>query len=225
MNNILVVAPHADDEILGCGGIISKYLRAGANVYIVIITNASVGAPELFSADFIQGLRTEGLNSHAFLGVTKTIFFEFPAPRLETHPSYQISNELSKVIAEYAIDTMFIPHRGDMHKDHAVVFNASLVAARPINNCPVKEIYAYETLSETEWAPPFGDDAFIPNVFIDIADDIPNKVKAMQYYGSQLKNYPHPRSIEIMESLAKFRGATVGFKFAEAFMLVRSIKK
>jgi LmbE family N-acetylglucosaminyl deacetylase len=221
--NVLIVAPHADDEILGCGGIISRYLREGANVYIVVVTNASVGAPELFSSSTVESIRAEGLKSHAFLGVTKTFFLDFPAPKLETHPSYQISNAICKLLLDLKIDTMFIPHRGDMHRDHAVVYHAALVAARPINDCSVKLIYTYETLSETEWAPPFGDDAFIPNVFFDITKDIENKVKAMEFYASQLKIYPHPRSVEIIKSLAKYRGATVGYKFAEAFMLVRAI--
>lgn len=225
MKNILIVAPHPDDEILGCGGIISKYLKAGINVYIAVMTNANVGAPESYSSEDVASVRAEALNAHSFLGVTETFFLDFPAPRLDTHPSYQISIAIHKILMEYAIDTLFIPHRGDMHKDHAVIYHAALVAARPINNCPVKQIYTYETLSETEWAPPFGDDAFIPNVFIDVSEDIGNKTKAMESFASQLKQYPHPRSIEIMESLAKFRGATVGYKFAEAFMLVRSIIK
>jgi len=220
---ILVLAPHADDEILGCGGIISKYINEGHDVYVAVATNANTGAPELFSSQDIENIRIEGLNAHQYLGVKKTIFWNFPAPRLETHPSYEISNNIGQLIKELSIDTLFVPHRGDMHKDHAVIYHAALVAARPINNCTIKNIYAYETLSETEWAPPFGDDAFIPNVFIDISEHVENKITAMKCYASQLKNYPHPRSIEIIESLAKFRGATVGYRFAEAFMLVRSI--
>lgn len=222
--NVLIVAPHADDEVLGCGGIISRFVREGAKVHVVVVTNASVGAPELYSSDRAKIVRAEAAASHSFLGVTKTFFLDFPAPRLDTFPSYQISNALLQILRESSIETMFIPHRGDMHKDHAVVYQAALVAARPINNCPVKNIYVYETLSETEWAPPFGDDAFIPNVFFDISEDIAKKVKAMQFYTTQIKEAPHPRSIEIIESLAKLRGATVGYRFAEAFMLVRCIK-
>jgi LmbE family N-acetylglucosaminyl deacetylase len=111
-----------------------------------------------------------------------------------------------------------------MHKDHAVIFHAGLVAARPINKCTVRNIYAYETLSETEWAPPFGSDAFIPNVFEEITGYFSKKSDAMKCFESQLKPFPHPRSIESLESLAKYRGASVGHPFAEAFSLRRSIK-
>ena len=91
---------------------------------------------------------------------------------MDTIPSYQLSNAILKYLTELKIDTLFIPHRGDIHKDHRIVYEAAIVAARPINNCPVRRVYAYETLSETEWAAPFGDDAFIPTVFIDISKEI-----------------------------------------------------
>jgi len=119
---------------------------------------------------------------------------------------------------------MFIPHRGDIHKDHRVTYEAALVAARPINNCTVKRIYAYETLSETEWAAPFGDNVFIPTVFINIENEIEDKLKAFHFFTSQIKQFPHSRSPEIIRVLSNYRGATVGFSNAEAFMLIRSIE-
>jgi LmbE family N-acetylglucosaminyl deacetylase len=224
-NNILIVAPHADDEILGCGGIISKYLNNGDKVFIVIVTNANIGAPELFSIDDIHNVRNEALEAHKLLKVTKTFFLDFPAPRLETHPSYEISNALIKIIYENSIDTIFIPHKGDIHRDHTVVYYSCLVAARPINNCPVKRILSYETLSETEWSPPNASDVFIPNVFIDITEFLPNKLKAMSCFFSQIKQAPHPRSLNVIEHLAKLRGSTINCEFAEAFMLIRSVIK
>ncbi|NQY06398.1 MAG: PIG-L family deacetylase [Flavobacteriaceae bacterium] len=217
---ILVIAPHADDEILGCGGVISRYISEGNEVKVLVITRA---LEELFPKPLMDQIREEAVKSHQFLGVSETIFFDFPAPMLDQTPSYQISMEISKVIKEFSAEKVFLPHRGDIHKDHRAVFEAALVALRPINDCPVKEIYAYETLSETEWAPPFGDDAFIPNVFVDITDYMENKKEAMLCFESQVKEFPHSRSIECIESLAKFRGATIGKKAAEAFMLIRKI--
>lgn len=222
--NIIIIAPHADDEILGCGGIVSKYKTNGNKVFIAIMTNANVGAPSIFSKSDIAEIRAEAIAAHKLLGVDNTIFFDFPAPALSTFPSFEISNSLDKILRENNINTMFIPHRGDIHLDHSVIYHAALVAARPINNCPVKDIYTYETLSETEWAAPFSDDAFIPNVFIDITSNLENKLKAMECFKSQLKEAPHPRSLEIITALAKMRGSTVGYNYAEAFMLVRSIK-
>jgi LmbE family N-acetylglucosaminyl deacetylase len=221
--NTLIVAPHCDDEILGCGGVMAKRVKAGAKVYVAIVTNGHLGAPELFSKEGTSKVRNEALSSHKFLGVSETFFLNFPAPRLDSIPSYQLSLSLGKLIKDLGINEMYIPHRGDIHKDHRIVYEASLVSARPINNCSVKRILAYETLSETEWAHPFGDDAFIPNVFEDITDFIDLKVKAFSFFETQAKVFPHPRSPKSIENLSMYRGATVGYHNAEAFSLIREI--
>ena len=222
--NVLIIAPHSDDEILGCGGIMAKYQDLGIDVFVVIVTNGHLGAPELFKKEGTERVRAEALNAHQYLGVKKTIFLDFPAPRLDTIPSYQLSIKLEEIIRSHSITDLYISHRGDIHKDHRITFEAALVSARPVNNNPVKRIYAYETLSETEWAAPFADDAFIPNVFIEITDFIDKKIEAFKYFNTQIKKHPHPRSIESIENLSKLRGATIGVKNAEAFMLIRSIE-
>lgn len=223
MKNILIVAPHNDDEVLGCGGIMAKYIDMGLNVYVAIITNGHLGAPELFSKEGTERVRSEAKQAHAFLGVKETIFLDFPAVNLDALPAYKLSLALSKIIKDKVIDTMYIPHRGDIHKDHRITYEAALVAARPINNCTVKRIYAYETLSETEWAAPFGDDVFIPTVFEDITKFIDKKLEAFSFFKTQIKKFPHSRSPEIIRVLSNYRGATVGFENAEAFMLIREI--
>lgn len=222
--NILIVAPHADDEVLGCGGIMAKYASGGHNVFAAIMTNAHVGDPELFPAKMIDEVRKEAKNAHKVLGVKKTFFYDFPAPRLDTFPAYKISNELHKLYKTLNIEILYLPHKGDIHKDHTIIFHAGLVAARPINSCPVKTILAYETLSETEWAAPFGSDIFIPNVFEDLNGFLSHKIKAMKCFKSQLKEFPHSRSLDSIENLAKFRGATIGRHYAESFTLIREIK-
>lgn len=221
--NILIIAPHADDEILGCGGIMAKYKKENIEVYVIIITNGYLGAPELFKKEGTEKVRSEALKAHNFLGVKKTYFLDFPAPRLDTIPSYKLSMRLEGIIRENKITDIYIPHRGDIHKDHRITFEAALVSARPINNNPVKRIYTYETLSETEWAAPFGNDAFIPTVFENISNHIDEKKEAFKYFTTQIKEFPHPRSLESIENLSKLRGATVGFINAEAFMLIREI--
>jgi LmbE family N-acetylglucosaminyl deacetylase len=224
MENILVIAPHNDDEILGCGGVMSKYIKQGKNVYVIVVTNGHLGAPELFSKEGTEKVRSEALKAHTFLGVKKTIFLDFPAVNLDALPAYKLSLAISKVISEFQIDTLYIPHRGDIHKDHRITYEAALVAGRPINNSTVKRIYAYETLSETEWAAPFGDDVFIPTVFINIKNEIDDKLKAFAFFSTQIKKFPHSRSPEIIRTLSNYRGATVGCANAEAFMLIRSIE-
>lgn len=221
MKNILVIAPHPDDEILGCGGVIRKSNLEGDNVYVLIVTR---GNPALYSDYKIENIRNEARTSHAQLGVKETVFLDFYAPELDTTSQAAISRQFSEVIKKWEISTLYLPHRGDIHHDHSAVFSAGLVAARPVGNYSVKEIYCYETLSETEWAPPFGDDAFIPNVFIDISEVFEDKLSALSCFKSQIRSFPESRSLEAIEALAKYRGATVGFRRAEAFMTIRIIK-
>lgn len=224
MKNILVVAPHADDEVLGCGGTIAKHVRSGDTVYVAIMTNASVGAPELFSSETVESVRVEALESHKILGVKETMFYEFPAPQLEQHPQYKIADALNTLIKEKNIHTMYIPHKGDLHLDHGVIYNACLVAARPLPGQSVRHIYAYETLSETEWGHPTVEAVFIPRYFNVLTDiDFANKIKAMECFSSQLKEFPNTRSIKAIEHLTALRGAYVGANNAESFDIIRSI--
>lgn len=224
MKNILVVAPHADDEVLGCGGTIAKHIRLGHTVYVAIMTNAAVGAPELFNAERIESVRAEALESHKTLGVEETLFYDFPAPQLEQYPQYKIAGALNTLIKQKDIDTMYIPHKGDLHLDHGVIYNACLVAARPLPGQCVRHIYAYETLSETEWGHPTVEAIFIPRYFNVLSEsDFAGKIKAMECFASQLKAFPHTRSIEAIGHLAALRGAYVGANAAEAFDIIRTI--
>lgn len=217
---ILIIAPHPDNEVLGCGGIIRKFANNGNQVFVLVATR---GSSRLFDQSKVENVRKEALKAHAFLGVIETFFLDYPAPELDTVPIADLSRDFAKLIAENKIDTLFLPHRGDIHNDHKAVFNAGLVAARPVGSYTVREVYCYETLSETEWAAPFGDDSFIPNYFVNIEDTFEAKKTALQFFKSQLREFPNPRSLEAIEALAKFRGATVGLKRAEAFMAMRQI--
>ncbi|MCX6235998.1 MAG: PIG-L family deacetylase [Bacteroidia bacterium] len=220
-NKVLIIAPHPDDEVLGCGAIIKRFTEQGNTVYILIVTR---GSAKMYSDDGIAKVRKQALQAHALLGVKETIFFDYPAPELDVISKAAISSSISELITRLKIEILFIPHRGDIHHDHHIVFNAALVAARPVGNYTIKTIYAYETLSETEWAAPYTNDAFIPNHFVNIERYMPYKLEAMSYYTGQLRVFPNPRSIEAIEALAKFRGATVGLNRAEAFMTIRTIE-
>lgn len=221
---VLIIAPHCDDEVLGCGGSIAKYGAQKVEVHVAIMTNGHLGAPELFSAEGTQKVRSEAVAAHKLLGVKDTHFLDFPAPRLDTVPGYQLALKLTKLIEQLQPGTLYIPHRGDIHKDHHHTFEAALVAARPINDNPVKRIYAYETLSETEWAAPYSNEAFIPTRFVDISGYLEKKIEAFQCFTTQIKQPPHPRSIQNIRNLAQLRGATVGLLAAEAFIVIREIE-
>ncbi|MDQ3813972.1 MAG: PIG-L family deacetylase, partial [Armatimonadota bacterium] len=154
-------------------------------------------------------------------GVASCSFLDFPAPQLDVVPGWRIAAAIGRVIRSCAAEWVYLPHRGDIHADHRAVHDATLVAARPINDCSVRRLLCYETLSETEWAAPSS--AFVPTVFVNITDYLETKLQAMACYRSQLKEAPHARSLQNIEALARLRGATVSLPAAEAFMLVREI--
>jgi LmbE family N-acetylglucosaminyl deacetylase len=217
---MLVVAPHADDEVLGVGGTIAKYIDKGYEVYVCVVTS---GHPSMFPEDLLKKLRSEALNAHKFLGIKDTFFLDFPAVMLNEIPVHEVNIKVLDVINEVQPDIVFIPHYGDMHLDHYIVSQTAMVGLRPIREHKVLEIYSYETLSETEWNIPHTSNAFLPNTWIDISDYLDRKLEAMSIYSTQVKEFPHPRSLEAIKALAKLRGSTIGVSAAEAFSLIRRI--
>lgn len=217
---VLVIAPHADDEVLGVGGTIARYAEAGDQVDVCIVT---VGQEPMFSREVISAIRSEALTAHSLLGVHESIFLELPAVLLSEVPKHELNARLCEVIDRVKPEIVYIPHFGDMHHDHALVAQAAMVAVRPVNGCVVKEVYSYETLSESEWNVPHTANAFLPNTYIPVSAQLEKKLEAMACYQSQLKKFPHPRSIEALRVLANLRGSTVGVDAAEAFCLLRKI--
>lgn len=155
--NILVVAPHADDEILGVGGTIAKFINEGHNVYICIVT---CGHPSMFSKEILDKLRGETIDSHNYLGIKKTFFLDFPAVLLSEIPKHEINKKINDVIDDIKPDIVFLPHFGDMHLDHSIVSRSTMVCVRPIRKHKIIDVYSYETLSETEWNIPHMSNAF-----------------------------------------------------------------
>ena len=219
--NVLVIAPHPDDEILGVGGTIAKRANDGDNVYVCVVTKA--GEP-LFREELVERGRKECREADHFLGVKETFFLDFPAVRLEEVPRYKLNDGLMQAVQRVKPDEVYIPHRGDMQLDHKMIVDAAMVALRPKYEHVVKRIYAYETLSETGWDIPNTVNEFIPTVYEDISDTLDKKLEAMRIFQSQLAGFPAARSLGAIEALAKFRGATVNVMAAEAFTLIREVK-
>lgn len=217
---VLVVAPHADDEVLGVGGTIAKYIDEGHEVYVCVMT---IGHSSMFPQEVLDKLRIEAIEAHNFLGIQETYFLDLPAVLLSEVPKHEVNKKINVVIDEVQPDVVFIPHFGDLHLDHYIVSQAAMVGLRPIRDNNILEVYSYETLSETEWNIPHVSNAFIPNTYIDITAYLDKKKLAMKHFTTQLIEFPHPRSIEAIESLAKLRGSTIGVRAAEAFCLVRRI--
>jgi LmbE family N-acetylglucosaminyl deacetylase len=217
---VLVIAPHPDDEVLGVGGTIASLAAAGDDVCVAIVTK---GYPPAFDEEFIATGRREALDAHRLLGVRKTLFLDLPAAELDTVAHRTVNAKLIDLIASVRPNVLFVPFPGDIHMDHQLVFLSSLVAARPNGGRTVSAIYAYETLSETNWNAAYLTPGFQPNVFFDISDHLDRKLEAMQAYKSQIRPFPHERSADALRALAMIRGATIGRRAAEAFVLVRSI--
>ena len=216
----LVVAPHPDDDILGCGGVMACHAANGDSVHVVVVTR---GASDMRPAELVEQNRRQLQEAHGVLGVTEARFLDFPAAKLDTVPGHEVADGIGRCIREIQPSVVYLPHGGDIHADHQAVYLATLVAARPINGCSVKKLLTYETLSETEWGSPRAESAFIPTVFVDVGKYLETKLDAMSRMSMQLKEAPHPRSLQGIESLARLRGATVGFSAAEAFSLVREV--
>ena len=222
--NVLIFAPHPDDEVLGCGGIMAKYAEQGNSVYICVITS---GQPPIFDNtvavenEWPHTLYPEIKKCHDFLNVKETFFLQCSAADLESTPRYILNQKITEIIQYVKPEIVYIPHFGDMQKDHTITSEAVMVAVRPKGNHIVRKVYSYETLSETEWNVPHVANMFIPNTYVDISKYLDKKLEAMNCYQSQLSDFPNPRSLEAVEALAKLRGSTMGAKAAEAFVLVR----
>jgi LmbE family N-acetylglucosaminyl deacetylase len=216
----LVIAPHHDDEVLGCAGTIARLAAAGAVVQVAIATR---GAPPRFDPKLAATVRAEALSAHELLGVARTHFLEFPAAELDRIPQADLNEALAGVVCEAAPDTVFIPFAGDLHRDHQLVFAAALVACRPGPRRFPARLLAYETLSETNWNGPYVTPGFAPNVFVDVSATLERKLEAMRLYRSQLRDPPSERSLEALRSLAILRGGAAHLFAAEAFVLLREV--
>lgn len=220
MKRLLVIAPHPDDEILGCGGTLVKNIKAGNEVYVCIVTK---GYAPLFKPERVELNRNDARRCHESIGIKKTFFLDFPAAMMEKSERYELNGKLLEIIRQVEPDEVYIPHYGDMQKDHQIVAEAAMVALRPKYLPQVKKILGYETMSETAWNIPNVQNEFIPNVFSDITETLEDKKKALSFFSLQVGAFPDARSLEAVDALAKYRGALMNMKAAEAFMLIREL--
>lgn len=211
---IVVIAPHNDDEIIGAGGTMAKLAKQGHEVVVCEVTAGDL------DDELTQRQKKEAIASHVLLNA-KTHFMDLPVVGLKEMKTTELNAAFQTHLLELAPDIVFLPHKGDMHIDHRMSTEAAMVALRPVTFPNLKAIYAYETLSETDWNLPTAENAFIPSLFVDISDEIDIKLEAMKCHASQLREYPHPRSLDAMRALAMHRGSTVCKSYAEAFMIIR----
>jgi LmbE family N-acetylglucosaminyl deacetylase len=226
--NVLCLAAHPDDEVLGCGGTLARLTREGHRVTIAIlgegITSRS-GRREDASPESLGALQSNSRAAANLLGVTQLHTFGLPDNRFDTVPLLEVVKMIEGLIDHEGPEVIYTQHGGDLNVDHVVLFRATLTATRPMQGHPVRAVYAYEVASSSEWAFQQFEPAFRPNVFVDITDTLEAKVAAMQLYESEARPFPHPRSPDALRAQARRWGATVGLEAAEAFHLIREVRR
>ena len=216
--HLLVVAPHPDDEILGVGGTMAKYVKAGVGV--TVLTVAGHRSP-LYGEEVYQRTVREAKAAHQMIGVEQSIFLDLPATTLGAMKTHELNGLIARAVQEVRPTTVLLPYP-DRHIDHRIVFDSTLVATRPVNKgTEVEIVAAYETLSETHWNAPHIEPNFTPNWVCNITDFIDIKLKALSCFQSQISPFPGARSIEALKALAMFRGTQAGFGYGEGFHVIR----
>ncbi len=219
---VLVVAAHPDDEVLGCGGTIAHHTAAGEKVSILLFADGISSRAEAGS-DAIEERQSAARAAAKALGAEAPRFLGLPDNRLDTVPLLDVVKKVETVINEINPAVIYTHHGGDLNIDHRIASDVVLTAARPLPGAPVRAIYAFETVSSTEWAQPPDGSGFRPTRFVDISAHLAAKKAALECYAEELRPFPHPRSHEALEVLARWRGASAGLEAAEAFEVVREI--
>lgn len=224
---ILVIAAHPDDEVLGCGGTAAKLARMGHSVFTVIlgegITSRDKTRNRQNRSEELKNLKSCIEKAAQIIQIKKTYFFDFPDNRFDSVDLLDIVKIIENIKMEVKPEIIFTHHGGDLNVDHQITFQAVMTACRPLKDETVRAIYSFEVPSSTEWNSPYRSDYFKPNFFMDISETIPLKMKAMEQYQSEIRTFPHPRSVKGLEIIAQNRGMQVGLLFAEAFEVVRII--
>ena len=229
--HLLVIAAHPDDEVLGCGATVRRLVDAGWTAHVVWMTGGVDGryasgedGPEVAAARV--DLLAERDRAADVLGFSSRFQFGFPDNRMDTVSRMDLSRAIRGVVEDVRPDLIFTPHPGDYNWDHTLTFEAALMACRrnPGDFAPT-EIRSFEVLSSSERGWRQGDKMFRPTLYVDARRTIDAKKQALCCYASEYRPYPHPRSIEALEYLARQRGNEVGLEYAEAFQLIRKVEE
>jgi LmbE family N-acetylglucosaminyl deacetylase len=227
-SRVLVIAAHPDDEVLGCGGTAARLIGEGHEVHFAILGEGMTSRHSQRSDAGAKQLAILHQQTHAAagkLGVKNVTLHKLPDNRLDTVPLLEVVKLVEDLVDRVKPEVIYTHHAGDLNVDHGVVHRAVLTATRPIAGQPVLEIYAFEVPSSTEWAFQRIELSFRPNVFVDITRTLEAKIAAMECYESEKREFPHPRSPEALRAIATRWGSVVGCGAAEAFELVRSIRR
>ena len=225
MNKILIISAHPDDEVLGCGGTVARLNKEGHTIYTLILGEGITSRDDLRDIKKreknILELKGEAKKANAILGVKEVFFHNFPDNRFDTVPFLDIVKVIEKIKNNIKPEIIFTHYEKDLNIDHQITYKAVITATRPTKEETVKEIYSFEIPSSTEWSYPL---SFSPNVFYDISETIDVKLRALEECKTELREYPHPRSLGGIELVAKTWGMKIGLNYAEVFKMIRSVK-
>ena len=222
MSIILVVAPHPDDETLGCGGTLLRAISEGSTVHWAVASRmtpaAGFGAARIAAR---EGEIAQIVEAYGFAALHQA---PFAATRLDAVPMTERISWLSQVVNDVRPNVLYLPHPNDVHSDHAAVFDAAVACTKGFRHPSVRRVYCYETLSETEFGLRPGMAHFQPNRYVDIAGYLERKIEIMGIYAGETAPPPFPRSPDAMRALATFRGVVASTLAAEAFVVLREIE-
>jgi LmbE family N-acetylglucosaminyl deacetylase len=223
--NVLIVAAHPDDEVLGCAGVAAKHAAAGDKVFLQILAEGSASrfSNSLDALESVMALRSSAHRAAKVMGATDLELLRFPDNQMDTVPQLDVNKAVELAVDRWKPTVVYTHHAYDLNVDHRIVHEAVLTACRPLPTQTVREIYCFEVASSTEWQMP-GPGAFTPQMHVDISAYWEIKKAALACYESEMRPWPHPRSMEGLEYLARIRGAAVGCSAAEAFMVARLLR-
>lgn len=223
--NVLVVAAHPDDEVLGCGGTIARHTQKGDNVYVMImaegITSRSNSQCEAIDNLKLDNLAESADKANAILGVKELIRIGLPDNRMDSMLLLDIIKKIENTALGIKPEIVYTHHSGDLNIDHRLTHEAVITVFRPFPDSSVKSLLFFEVNSSTNWQMPGSAQSFTPNWFVDITNTIGLKERALECYTSEMRQYPHTRSIQAVKHLAYWRGSSIGTEAAEAFILGR----
>lgn len=225
--NVLIVAAHPDDEVLGCGATIAKLAREGANVHIAILGEGlSSRFPDRTQVDpaEFEALDNTLRDVTKLLGASGLSKYRLPDNSFDTLPLLEVVKKVEQLVSKHKPEVIYTHHGGDLNVDHQITFRAVLTATRPFPGQSVRELLSFEVPSSTEWTFQKLEPIFRPNVFVDVASTLELKLRAMERYESEVREFPHPRSRQALEAIARRWGSVAGVSAAEAFELIRTLR-
>jgi LmbE family N-acetylglucosaminyl deacetylase len=230
MKNILVVAAHPDDEVLGAGGTIARHTDQGDQVTIMILGRGIAARYNDPSPDILEGSQqtrqlsqiiADAGRAARLLGVSDQRFFDLPDNRFDSTDLLEVVKKVEGIVDEVQPELVYTHFEGDLNIDHQITARAVMTACRPVFQSPVKKILAFEVPSSTGWGSLHA--PFVPTVFMEVIKTLPLKLEAMRAYRSEVQAYPLPRSPEALAERARVWGSQVGMQAAEPFLVLREL--